>query len=72
MNTAKQIRPEVTKMKKSSMIIFAITVIGTIACVISFIIALTKSDNMISTIFFGVAAFTCFTYAVKTYRSIKK
>ena len=58
-------------MDKSKKVIFAVALIGTIACAVSFIIALTRKDNMISTIFFGVAAFSCFTTAVSIYKGNK-
>ncbi|WP_295073969.1 hypothetical protein [Ruminococcus sp.] len=51
-------------MKKSNKIILMISIIGALACGISFGIALTKSDNMIAQIAFGSAAFFCLTTAV--------
>lgn len=51
-------------MKKSNKIILLISIIGTLACGISFGIALTKSDNMIAQIGFGAAAAFCLSTAV--------
>lgn len=47
-------------MKKTNKFILLISIIGTLACGISFGIALTKSDNMIAQIAFGVSTLFCF------------
>ena len=57
---------------KSTMIIFIVAVIGTIACAVSFGIALTRPDNLIAQIAFGAAALCCFSTAVTAYRKNKK
>lgn len=51
-------------MKKTNKFILLISIIGAVACGISFGIALTKSDNMIAQIAFGSAAFFCLTTAI--------
>lgn len=56
---------------KGTMILFIVAVIGTIACAVSFGIALTRPDNLIAQIAFGAAAFTCFTTAVTAYKKNK-
>ena len=58
-------------MEKYTKIIFAVAVIGAIACAVSFGIALTRPDNLISTIALGAAAFFCFTTAVTAYKKNK-
>ncbi|MCR5121055.1 MAG: hypothetical protein K6B74_01400 [Ruminococcus sp.] len=57
---------------KSTMIIFIVAVIGTIACAVSFGIALTRPDNLIAQTALGAAAFFCFCTSVTAYKKNKK
>ncbi|MCR4795695.1 MULTISPECIES: hypothetical protein [Ruminococcus] len=59
-------------MKQPITFIFFVALIGTIACGISFGIALTKKDNMISQIALGTACMFCLTTAATTAKKLKK
>lgn len=59
-------------MKHPIAFIFFVALIGTIACGISFGVALTKKDNMISQIAFGSACLFCLTTAITAAKKLKK
>lgn len=51
---------------------FIIAVIVTLTCLISFIISISKSNNLIADIAFGWAGLYCFLTALKIYKTTLK